>query len=194
MTPVALVILAIGGAAIYAGVTGQNVLSEVRAALSGVRPPPAPSTDGAAATAPAPAAPGAVAGGAAGGGSHGRCGGPPSGIDPTGLVVIEGHGSMKLRPEAAAAFSRAERALGRPIALTGTYRTRAQQEATINKNRASGVPTAAAGSSYHECGLAIDVHSGVAKQTDLVAALSAQGWRRWNPDGEPWHWSYQVLG
>lgn len=50
-----------------------------------------------------------------------------------------------------------------------------------------------AGMSWHHQGLAIDA-GWWNKYPELVQALQQAGWNRFDPETEPWHWSYGVTG
>lgn len=77
------------------------------------------------------------------------------------------------------------------IPNVSTFRTYAQQVDIHNRK-----PDVAAkpGTSYHELGIAIDVHENYRSNPRVVNAFSNNGWHRFSPSGEPWHWSYKVTG
>ncbi len=69
-----------------------------------------------------------------------------------------------------------------------SYRTPGQQAAAYAAKPGVAAPP---GSSYHQQGLAVDA----SWWSDHLANLLQQaGWNRFDPSGEPWHWSYQVTG
>jgi LAS superfamily LD-carboxypeptidase LdcB len=186
------VVVIVGAGLVYAGATGQAVKEEISAALTGQpSPPPREMTGPAGSTATSP------------GQSFASPYEPPAPTDASQLVSVGG--GHRLRADAAASFRRVERAAGRSVRLVGSYRTRDEQCATRAANgckdcttsgAAAGceVPTAPAGKSMHEKGIAVDVHSADRGAPAVVAAFTAEGWHRWNAAVEPWHWSYQVVG
>lgn len=110
------------------------------------------------------------------------------------LVSWEG---VILNPAAMASFQRASLLLGAPIQVTDSYRTHEQQAAAYANKPGLAAPP---GSSYHERGLAIDVDGSAYGGYDSPAfrqvarVLESLGWHRFDPDGEPWHFSYRVIG
>jgi hypothetical protein len=187
------VILAASGVGlVYAALTNQNPVSELRAALR------TGDTSGR-----TPINSGSSAGGTAG---QTSTGGPAS-----GLVTIRN--GLQLEATAAAAFAAWERAFGAQIPLTGAARSRADQEAGY---AADPDRFAAPGTSAHEEGRAVDVNLGTlgitvygrqpaawltnAKYLALVKAAAATGWCNYqiknnspgDKDAEPWHFSYGV--
>ena len=188
--PVLLIAGGVGVTLVYAAVTGQSVLSEVTAVLtspssSRKKRPSRPiggsrsaTTVGQPATTPAaPDVPPSV-------GRRGPCANMPA----PNLVGI-GQLWHRLDAGAAAAFSTAEKNAGRQILVTDSFRTFAQQDAC---HKAKPLTCAAAGGSCHEAGRAVDIVE--MKNPAVIGALTAAGWHRWNPQGEPWHWSYGVTG
>ncbi|GIV00974.1 MAG: hypothetical protein KatS3mg014_2589 [Actinomycetota bacterium] len=117
----------------------------------------------------------------------------PDGLTPE-LVSWRG---VILNPAAMASFQEASRALGAPIRVTDSYRTHEQQAAAYARKPGVAAPP---GSSYHERGLAIDVDAeayggyGSPAFRRVVEVLESLGWHRFDPQGEPWHFSYLVTG
>lgn len=216
MEPLALMLVFVAVGAVYAGVTGQDVLGQVREALGG--PPAKPRTPSpfgtnvgaapAAVPVNAPADPNVIVGpqgpqtlaGAAPAGSaltgtspHGPIPAKPKGPgtvpDASQLDLVNiGQGSHRLTRAAAASFAAVETAVGRQVKVTDSYRTDAQEQDLARRKPGYGVP----GYSLHEVGLAVDVVDMTA--VDIINAFTAEGWVRWNPTGEPWHWSYWLRG
>jgi hypothetical protein len=104
-------------------------------------------------------------------------------------LVRIGQLGHRLRADAAASFARAERAVGGTIRVTDTFRT-AEQQADCHRRKPE--LCAAPGGSCHEKGIAIDVVD--MRNQRIIDALTAEGWQRFAPDREPWHWSYGVRG
>lgn len=107
---------------------------------------------------------------------------------PDQLVPI-GQLGHRLRADAAASLARAERVAGTTIRVTDSFRSRDQQE---DCHRRKPTLCAPAGGSCHEKGIAIDVVD--MNNRRIIDALTAEGWQRFAPDREPWHWSYGVRG
>ncbi len=206
MTPVALIIGGLGVALVYSAITGQPFLDTLREtftkpASQHTRPDTRPleladaESDGAGKgiipTMPKGDPPtGANAPPVSLGGSVPGSGGNPCRAlpVPTALVSI-GQGGHKLAAAAAASLARAATAAGGPIRVTDSFRSYDQQ-ADCHARK----PTicAAPGGSCHEKGLAIDVVD--MRNQRVIDALTAEGWVRFDPTREPWHWSYQVRG
>ena len=74
--------------------------------------------------------------------------------------------------------------------VTDSYRSPEQQAAAYAAK--PGV-AAAPGASYHQQGLAVD-WGWASQQPELVRLLQAAGWNRFDPESEPWHWSFGVTG
>jgi len=74
--------------------------------------------------------------------------------------------------------------------VTDSYRSPEQQAAAYAAK--PGV-AAAPGTSYHQQGLAVD-WGWASQQPELVRLLQAAGWNRFDPESEPWHWSFGVTG
>lgn len=105
------------------------------------------------------------------------------------LVPIKPFG--KLEESAAASKNRIDAKLGYAVPHTSGYRSyaiQAAQHATDPKRFADPKK------SLHVVGLAIDVHSAYASLPEVVQAFTAEGWHRYDPTGEPWHYSYGVRG
>lgn len=105
---------------------------------------------------------------------------------PSTLVSL-GQGLHQLRPDAAAAFKRAEARAGRQIKVTDSFRTNAQQ-ADLKQRK----PTLAAapGTSGHEMGICVDIVD--MQDLTIKAALEAEDWHQFDRKKEPWHWSFHV--
>jgi hypothetical protein len=214
MEPLAIMLVFVAAAAVYAGVTGQDVMGQVREALGGPpakprKPSPFQQNVGGAETAASstatdptgpvgPQGPQNLAGSTAPAGSaltetspHGAIPAKPKGTVPDAAqldLVSIGQGSHKLTRAAAASFAAVEQAVGRQVRVTDSYRTHAQEQDLARRKPGFGVP----GYSLHEVGLAVDIVDMTA--ADIVQAFNAEGWVRWNPTGEPWHWSYWLRG
>lgn len=227
MEAIALMLIFAAGAAVYAGVTGRDVLGQVREVLGGYpsaggRTSPFAGSDPVAVKGQGKQSLTADDGGASSssGGSSGSSGtnklteglaagrgalGPimttasprgPIPVKPSGTVpdasdldlVAIGQGSHKLTRAAAASFAAVEAAVGRQVKVTDSYRTHAQEQELAARKPGYGVP----GYSLHEVGLAVDIVEMTA--VDIVNAFNADGWVRWSPTKEPWHWSYWLRG
>jgi hypothetical protein len=108
---------------------------------------------------------------------------------PPYLVTIAG--GHKLAPIAAAGYERASAKYGRPIPITGAYRSYAVQSSAYATDPDRFAPP---DRSLHPKGLAIDVNSANQSEPALVAALSSSGWAQTALPKEPWHWSFGVRG
>lgn len=212
--PLGIVIAAAGAGLVYAAVTGQNPVAELRAALStgqlDGRPPARPfgqqfidpltrvvrEAAGRAGVEPPP-------------GSDADGTSWPD--DPANLVSI-GQGGHRLAAPAARAFQAWQAAYGRTIPVTDSYRSVAQQQRDYERDPSRfGRP----GNSAHGEGRAVDVNLPAlglnprgepsewladAGYRALVEAASATGWcnyqvRARSANGrtrEPWHFSYGV--
>lgn len=211
MTPVLLIVGGLGFGMLYSAITGQPFLDTLRETFTApaskrVRPDSTPILDSGGLRvgdtipkttgAGGPMTPGGGDGGGAGGvgarvaGTTSSTGGNPCSAMPvpTNLVKI-GQGGHALEAAAAASFARAEQAAGTTIRVTDSFRSYAQQ-ADCHARK----PTlcAAPGGSCHEKGRAVDVVD--MKNQRIIDALTAEGWQRFDPGREPWHWSYQVRG
>lgn len=117
----------------------------------------------------------------------------PAGLTPQ-LVSWEG---VILNPVAMASFQEASRIVGHPIRVTDSYRSHEQQAQAYARKPGLAAPP---GSSYHERGLAIDVdgddYGGYATPAyrRVAEVLERLGWHRFDPEREPWHFSYLVTG
>jgi len=200
--PVAVLLVAAGAGLVYAAVTNQNPVTELRTALSTGKVDGRPEataggfgifarlqariaaaiTDAATAgpsgssSAPATAAPAVVAGADVW----------PD--DPTNLVAI-GQGGHRLAAPAAAKFAEWETVYGRRIPVTDSYRSSAQQRSAggASGNNRYASPSASA----HVEGRAVDVNLGAlgitvgpnpaswmqdARYASLARAAAAAGW------------------
>jgi len=89
-----------------------------------------------------------------------------------------------------ASFRHISRIVGYPIATVSDFRTREQQAVLYRLKPGIAAPP---GTSLHERGLAIDLAA--SSQTGLIERLLYEhGWRRFSPTGEPWHWTYELVG
>jgi len=103
-------------------------------------------------------------------------------------TVIRPWGTVKLTPQAMAAYLAACERAGHQIVLTGSWRSCASQTRGYEKDPGR---FAAPGSSLHPRGLAIDVRTPVSERDR--SALAAEGWKQSRAD-EPWHFSWGVAG
>lgn len=108
---------------------------------------------------------------------------------PPELVPIKPFG--KLERSAAESKNRIDAKLGYAVPHTSGYRSYAVQAAghASDPNRFADPKK-----SLHVVGLAIDVHSSYANLPEVVQAFTEEGWHRYDPEGEPWHYSYGVRG
>lgn len=124
---------------------------------------------------------------------------------PADLVPIPGHPSFKLRAAPAAAWAQFEQVYGRPIEMTGSYRSYAEQAKQYASNPNRFAPP---DSSAHVRGEAVDIdlgRSGVSNPVKgdptydrMRAAASATGWcfsalersAGSSKMVEPWHVSF----
>lgn len=74
--------------------------------------------------------------------------------------------------------------------VTDSYRTYEQQADLYRRKPGLAAPP---GSSLHEKGLAID-WGWATQYPELIRLLEAAGWNRFDPQKEPWHWSYRLVG
>lgn len=119
---------------------------------------------------------------------------PLNGLLPSHMLrVVDGgrgpRGPQRLRLDAADAYDRCLRA-GMPSGcLRSGYRTRAEQQAEVDRARAGKTPVAAApGRSYHGEGTAADVDEPA--RSWLHRHGAAYGWRGGLIASEPWHFVY----
>lgn len=206
-------VLALGGSAVmlWSAFTGQNPLTELRAALSTGELPEGGAPTAIASSRVAPPINeqgGTDAGGAYGPFQPGSTSGPPT------LVPI-GQGSHQLSPPAVVAFARAEQSFRGIIPLTDSARDYAAQARAHERDpQRFGRPD----DNAHVMGLAVDVNLpaiGAQPQGSepsgwladpvyrrLFDAFTAAGWCNWqmNRGGlggkipEPWHFSYGRCG
>lgn len=215
MTPVFLIVGGIGVALFYSAVTGQPLVESLRRTFTTPasqrtapeRTPVLGDDDygkalrerGNYVGAGGPFLPGGGDGGGGGGAgariaapsTSGTGGNPCRALPvPTGDQLVSiGQLGHRLRSDAAASLARAERAAGTTIRVTDSFRTYDQQ---ADCHRRKPTICAAPGGSCHEKGVAIDVVD--MNNRRVIDALTAEGWVRYAPDREPWHWSYQVRG
>jgi hypothetical protein len=142
--------------------------------------------------------PGGGGGGGGGGvGARFAPGSAPTGGNPCRAMPVPAGSELvpigqlghRLRADAAASLKRAEQSAGMTIRVTDSFRTSSQQ---ADCNRRKPELCAPAGGSCHEKGVAIDVVEMTNRR--IIDALTAEGWQRFDPDREPWHWSYRVRG
>lgn len=211
MTPVLLIVGGLGFGMLYSAITGQPFIETLRETFTApasqrVRPESKPILEDGLRVGDVIPKTGAGSGGGmtpgggdgGGGGGYGArvasssssAGGNPCRAMPvpTDLVSI-GQGGHRLEAAAAASLARAEKAAGTIIRVTDSFRSYEQQ---ADCHRRKPTLCAAPGGSCHEKGLAIDVVD--MKNQRIIDALTAEGWQRFDPGREPWHWSYQVRG
>jgi hypothetical protein len=116
---------------------------------------------------------------------------------PPELVAIKPSG--QLDKDAAASFTRVQAKVGVDIPNVGAYRSYATQAALYYGPGNTTLPDggkrfAKPGTSLHEVGLAIDVRADYTNRSDVVAAMTAEGWQHVRPGADPDHWSYLVRG
>ena len=95
--------------------------------------------------------------------------------------------TLKLQRPALRSFRAAERALGREIKLTGSWRSCAYQ---MTKYHSDPNRFAHPNVTLHTQGLAIDVSTAQGGQDKIRRALKRRGWSQSRPDDEPWHYSF----
>jgi cell wall-associated NlpC family hydrolase len=134
--------------------------------------------------------------------ASGAWGGYPNGFIPRTALCAAGVGAHALRCDAAASFralnSAYAAAFGRPVCVTDSYRTFAEQVRLYGvKPALAAVP----GTSNHGWGLAVDLCGGLQSFASpqyawLAAHAPAFGWSNppWARPGqgreEPWHWEF----
>lgn len=185
MIPLAWLAVFGGGFLVWSALNNRNPVEQFRLAL----------TTGSAAGARPITFSGVGVGGGVGSGPDIGTVGPTT----EATLVSIGYGSHRLAPNAAAAYKAATIKYGKPIPVTDSFRTRAQQEECYRNKPDLCAPP---GKSDHERGLAIDVDSSKLNLDDpaLVSALESTGWVRngkrirtgnggYRP--EPWHWAFK---
>lgn len=193
-----------GGAyLVYAAITNRSPLQQLAGALNGNPTSPVASQG----VRPAGAGSGPSGGGGTTTGAGTTTAPAPSTTtrtvvsDTTGSVdLVSIAGGHRLAPAAATAYNAAVAAYGRPIPLTDSFRSYAQQaECYRLKPQLCSPP----GRSLHEKGLAIDINQNLnLDDPRLVSAMQSTGWFRngrkivWKgvTRPEPWHWSFGVAG
>ena len=118
---------------------------------------------------------------------------PPAGGSPIKLQgpALRAFKAAEIRYAKRSGWSaaRIKRVGGRPIALTGSWRSCAYQASLYAKDsRRYASPNVG----VHTRGLAIDVSTAQPNQAVIRACLKAEGWVQVRPDDEPWHYSYFV--
>jgi hypothetical protein len=128
--------------------------------------------------------------------------------DDYGNLVIydqppKGGSPVKLQAPAMRAFKAAERRYaracgwsearikregGRPIPLSGSWRSCAYQRELYESDRNR---YASPDGTMHTRGLAVDVSTGAPNQDKIRRALKNEGWHQARSD-EPWHYSFSV--
>ncbi len=207
-TPIGVLALGSGAALIWSAFTGQNPLTELRAALTSGRLP----TGGTAR--PIQSVTINAQGGTDEGGLYGPYqAGATSSAAPT--LVPLGQGSHKLTAPAVTAFRQAEQNYGRTIPITDSARDYAAQLAAWQRDPTRfGRPD----DNAHVMGVAVDVNLGAlgAKPSGstpsgwladpvyrkLFDAFTAAGWCNWQMNRgdlggkipEPWHFSFGRCG
>lgn len=206
-----LLILGTGVGLIYAAVTGQSPMEELRKALT------SGSLDGAPSDRSIRSTPVDTDGSFAANEARRQGAQAPSvdlPLSPLNLVPI-GQGNHRLIAPAAAAFKQAERTYGRTITVTDSVRSASSQASSYAANPSR---FGSAGTSYHVKGAAVDVNLpalGLSpKGSDpagwladpgyrrLFNAMTAAGWcnyqiRSGTTRGrtpEPWHYSWGGCG
>lgn len=203
--PIGWVAAFAGAYLVYAAIADRNPISALKAVLTSdptaVKPIAVATGESVVAAAHA----GVVAGanGAPGGGSSFAPVSTASSADRAAAAQIAGTtgppylvtiaGGHQLAPVAAAGYNRASMTYGRPIPITGAYRSYAVQASAYATDPDRFAPPA---SSLHPKGLAIDVVNthGIVDDPHLIAALSGAGWAQTALPKEPWHWSFGVRG
>ncbi|MGQ0669542.1 MAG: D-alanyl-D-alanine carboxypeptidase family protein [Actinomycetota bacterium] len=121
----------------------------------------------------------------------------PPGVTPS-LVSWRG---VILTPEAMASYQQAIQMLGQFVPAGG-WRSQAVQAAAYQaylsgQKQATVAPP---GHSLHESGMAVDIDTGALGGAGsptyerFAEIMESLGWHRWNPSGEPWHFSFRLTG
>jgi hypothetical protein len=110
---------------------------------------------------------------------------------PPAMRTFQG---VTLQPSAMRAFRQAQRLAGRPISVTESYRSCADQALACERicSDPEGCPGTCAppGRSYHQLGAAIDVTAAMLESAEVMAALDEAGWCQSVPDSDPGHFSF----
>jgi len=118
---------------------------------------------------------------------------PPAGGSPVKLQgpALRAFKAAEVRYAKRTGWSakRIERDGGRPIALTGSWRSCAYQTQLY---RSDSKRYASPNVTLHCRGLAVDVSTAQPNQAIISGCLKAEGWVQVRPDDEPWHYSYVV--
>lgn len=199
--PVGWVAAFAGAYLVYAAVTDRNPIAALTDVLSTGKSSARPIAVTSRAASIAGTSTVAGAGGAPGGGStfapvssapsadQSAAAAIAAGTAPLNLTSISGGG--QLAAPAAVAYQRASQIYGRPIPITGAYRSLAVQASAYATDPERFAPPSR---SLHPKGLAIDVNSANMNEPALIAALSQTGWAQTALPKEPWHWSFGVRG
>lgn len=112
-------------------------------------------------------------------------------LAPT-LIPLPTQPWIQLDVQAVASFMKVQAEYGKPIPLTGGYRSYADQAKGYQQDPSR---FAAPGKSLHEVGLAIDINTDKTNVGDpkLVDVMSKAGWFRVGKSGDM-HWSFGVAG
>jgi hypothetical protein len=137
-------------------------------------------------------------------GRDGREGRTPMDLGVMAGAVIEGDltpenlkggpSGVELQKPALRSLWQVRRATGLPIFgnISSSYRTQSEQAALYAAKPGIAAPP---GQSLHQQGLAIDVDSGwLAAHPEIRQALLSSGWHQFDPQREPWHFSYGQTG
>lgn len=190
---------------VYAAVKDRRPILAVRAALSGSS---TGSSSFGALEAPVPGStslPGTIPAGTTSGASGGAAPGSGGPVAQSATVPV---GSIRLIPQAAAAFIAWQGAFGQSIPCTSGWRSVTDQAAGYDSDPAR---FASPQTSWHTAGKAVDVDNTwlqalpAATQSKLRSTAAATGWRqaRWRGEAgcgtltnanEPWHFSWNGCG
>lgn len=114
---------------------------------------------------------------------------PPPGGAPIKLQQAALRAFRNAERDFAPRWSKKRKRQGRPIRLTGSWRSCAYQRELYHRDshRYAHPDTSA-----HTRGLAIDVSTAQPRQRRIKRVLRKHGWKQVRPDDEPWHWSYWI--
>lgn len=106
------------------------------------------------------------------------------------IVTRERQGyQLKLQKPAMRSYLAAEKAYGRELKLTGSWRPCLLQRTLWQDDPGR---YAHPDTTLHTHGLAIDVHTGLPEQARIRKLLTDRGWMQSRPDDEPWHYSFRL--
>lgn len=115
---------------------------------------------------------------------------PPKGGSPVKLQAAALRAFRNAEQDFAPRYwSKKRRAEGRPIVLTGSWRSCAYQAELYDRDSSRYADPDVTG---HTRGIAIDVSTAQPRQGRIKRVLKKNGWTQTRPDDEPWHWSYGV--